>query len=573
MREYDTAYRDFSVELLERQILKGRLVEGLNACVECCDRWTDNGRVALEWIGRDFVRETVTFLALQDAAGRFANLLRSYDIGAGDVVAGLLPRVPELLVVVLGTWRVGAIYQPLFTAFGPAAIYQRVTHPVGSQAKLIVTDAVNRPKLNEVPHCPPVLVVDRGRQSASSFASALASQPTTFEPVTSHGDDPFIAIFTSGTTGHPKCVRYPLRLLLPVALYMLDGIDLRHSDQYWNVADPGWAYGMLYTVVGPLLLGHATTMYDGPFTVDSTVRLIAGQAITNLAAAPTVYRLMMAAGDDTVAPIAGQLRVATSAGEPLNPEVARWCERVLRSPLHDHYGQTELAMLVNNHHGLHHPVKPGSAGVAMPGFELAVLDDALRPVPADTPGTLAVHRTRSPLFTFAGYWRGETPTFRGEWYLTGDTMQRDADGHFFFVGRNDDIITSAGYRIGPFDIESIMMEHPAVAEVGVIGKPDPERTEIVKAFVVLRQGHKPSDDLVADLQQHVRARLSLHAYPREIEFLPELPKTPSGKVQRFLLRQRGGMCGSTAIGSELQRNSNCTAFSCLANEANAVSTI
>ena len=279
-------------------------------------------------------------------------------------------------------------------------------------------------------------------------------------------------------------------------------------------------------------------MYEGAFTVDSTVKVIVRGAITNMTGAPTAYRLMMAAGDDAVAPIGQQLRVASSVGEPLNPEVVRWAERVVRCPLHDHYGQTEIAMLVNNYHGLHHQVKLGSAGVALPGFELAVLDDSLQPVPPGVPGILAVHRERSPLFTFEGYWHAETPSFRGEWYLTGDTMQQDEDGHFFFVGRNDDIITSAGYRIGPFDVESVMMEHPAIAEVAVIGKPDPERTEIVKAFAVLRQGFEPCGELVDELQQQVRKRLSLHAYPREIEFLAELPKTPSGKVQRFLLRQR-----------------------------------
>lgn len=320
---------------------------------------------------------------------------------------------------------------------------------------------------------------------------------------------------------------------------MQDGLDLQVSDRFWNVADPGWAYGMLYTVVGPLLLGHATTMYDGPFTVASAVQVMAAERVTNLAAAPTVYRLMMAAGDASVAPIAGQLRVASSAGEPLNPEVARWAERVLRVPLFDHYGQTEQGMLVNNHHGLRHAVKPGSAGLAMPGFELAVLGDDLRPVADGIPGVLAVRCTRSPLFTFSGYWRAETPSLCGEWYLTGDTMQQDTEGHFTFVGRNDDIITSAGYRIGPFDVESVLIEHPGIAEVAVIGKPDPERTEIVKAFVVLREHYAPSEQLAVELQQHVRTRLSLHAYPREVEFLTELPKTPSGKVQRFLLRQRG----------------------------------
>lgn len=538
MRDYRAAYDGFSLAALERETLQGSLAQGLNACIECCDRWAEEGRLALDWSAADFTRETHSFRALKDASAQFANLLRARGIGPGDTVAALLPRIPELLVVMLGTWRAGAVYQPLFTAFGPKAVELRVTASSGSKAKLIVTDAANRPKLDEVPRCPPVLLIERGKTGPGSFAAALAAQPTTFAPVMLKGDDPFVILFTSGTTGHPKGVLYPLRLLLALAVYMRDGLDLQPSDRYWNMADPGWAYGMLYAAIGPLLLGHATTMYEGGFTVPSTVRMLAERGITNLAAAPTVYRLMMAAGDAAVAPIAGQLRIASSAGEPLNPEVVRWAERSLGRAIHDHYGQTEMGMLVNNHHALRQTIKSGSAGLAMPGFELAILDQDLRPAPPDTPGILAVNRARSPLFTFTGYWQAETPSFQGDWYLTGDTMQRDADGHFFFVGRSDDVITSAGYRIGPFDVESVLIEHPAVAEVAVIGKPDPERTEIVKAFVVLRQGQQPSDALAGELQNLVRSRLSLHAYPREIEFLPELPKTPSGKVQRFILRQR-----------------------------------
>jgi acetyl-CoA synthetase len=538
MRDYADAYRDFSREALEREVLKGRLDRGLSAAIECCDRWASPGRIALEWMSSDGARESLRFGELRDQSARFANLLAARGIGRGDVIAGLLPRVPELLTVVIGTWRAGAVYQPLFTAFGPKAIEQRVTAAGGSRAKLIVTDGANAPKLVEVSDCPPALLIDRGRIGTHDFADALAAQSAEFDPVMLRGDDPFVVIFTSGTTGAPKGVLYPLRLLLPIAVYMRDGIDLQPTDSFWNVADPGWAYGMLYTIVGPLLLGHTTTMYDGPFSVESTARVIVERAVTNLAAAPTAYRLLMAAGETAMEPIAGRLRVASSAGEPLNPEVARWAERVLRCPLHDHYGQTELAMLVNNHHGLRHTVKPGSAGLAMPGFELAVLDDTLNPVPPDTPGVLAVHRTRSPLFTFSGYWRAETPSLRDDWYITGDAMQQDADGHLYFIGRNDDLITSAGYRIGPFDVESAIIEHPLVAEVAVVGKPDPERTEIVKAFIVLRPGHLASEQLAAEIQQHVRTLLSAHAYPREIEFLTELPKTPSGKVQRFVLRQR-----------------------------------
>jgi acetyl-CoA synthetase len=530
MRDYFESVKNFSAADLEGRVLAGSLGGGVNACVECCDRWAKDGAIALEWYGANGERRTLTFAEMRDNAAKFANYLRSLGTGKGDVVAGLLPRVPDLFTVILGAWRVGAMYQPLFTAFGPAAIESRVTAAGGSKAKLVVTDVANRPKLKDVPDCPDILTVGDG------FAEAITSQSSDFAPVVLKGSDPFVVLFTSGTTGKPKGVRYPLALLLPVASYMLDAIDLRPDDNYWNVADPGWAYGMLYAVVGPLMLGHTTTFNEGGFTVESTVRIIADRKITNLAAAPTAYRLMMAAGDEAMAPIAHLLRVASSAGEPLNPEVIRWAERVLHCPLADHYGQTEVAMMINNHHALKHPVKPGAAGLPLPGLEMAILDDDLNVQPANTPGVLAVNIPRSPMYTFTGYWKAESPNIRGDWYITGDTMMRDEDGHFFFVGRNDDIITSAGYRIGPFDVESVVMEHPAVAEVAVIGKPDPQRTEIVKAVIVLNSGVEGSEDLKLEIQQMVRQRLSTHSYPREIDFVAALPKTASGKIQRFILR-------------------------------------
>ena len=530
MRDYFETVKNFSAADLERRTLAGSLSDGVNACIECCDRWAKNGAIALEWYGTNGERRTLTFKEMRDNAGRFANYLQSQGIGRGDVVAGLLPRVPDLFTVILGAWRIGAMYQPLFTAFGPAAIESRVTAAGGSKAKVVVTDVANRPKLMDVPDCPDILTVGDG------FAEAIEPHSTDFAPVMLKGSDPFVMLFTSGTTGKPKGVRYPLTLLLPVASYMLDAIDLRPDDNYWNVADPGWAYGMLYAVVGPLMLGHATTFHEGAFTVESTARIIADRKITNLAAAPTAYRLLMAAGDEAMAPIAHLLRVASSAGEPLNPEVIRWADRVLHCPLADHYGQTEVAMMINNHHALKHPVKPGSAGLPMPGFELAILDDDLNVQPANTSGVLAVNIARSPMYTFTGYWKAEAPNIRSGWYITGDTMMRDEDNHFSFVGRNDDIITSSGYRIGPFDVESVVMEHPAVAEVAVIGKPDPQRTEIVKAVIVLRSGVEGTEDLKSEIQQMVRQRLSTHAYPREIDFIAALPKTPSGKIQRFILR-------------------------------------
>jgi len=537
-RDYAQAMREFSLAGLEKEILSKPLSAGVNACFECCDRHAAGDRVALDWIGKTWDRERITFADYKRSSARFANLLRELGIGKGDVVAGLLPRVPELLTVILGTWRAGAIYQPLFTAFGPSAIESRVTAAGGSAAKLIVTDAANLPKLDYVPDCPSTLVLDRAADGGD-FGAAMRRQSEDFAPVPLHADDGLVMLFTSGTTGKPKGVRWPLKFLLPCAVYVRDAIELRPEDSYWCVADPGWAYGTICTVIGPLLLGHASRMHEAAFTVEGAVRLMAEEKVTNLAAAPTAYRLLKAAGEAVLAPIKGQLRVMSSAGEPLNDEVVKWAAETLLAPLRDHYGQTEMGMVVNNHHGLAHAVKPNSAGLPMPGFALAVLDDALKPAPPGTAGVLAIDRKNSPLFFFDGYVKASTPALTEDWYVTGDTMTMDVNGHFSFVGRNDDVITSAGYRIGPFDVESAVMEVAGVVEVAAVGKPDAERTEIVKVFVVLKKGVDGGEALAKDIQAHVRKRLGAHAFPREVAFVTELPKTPSGKVQRFLLRKMG----------------------------------
>jgi acetyl-CoA synthetase len=349
MGDYEAACRDFSVESLERQVLKGSLDRGLNACVECGDRWAADGRIVLDWISRDFARERISFASLSEAAAR-ANLLRARSIGRGDVVAGLLPKVPELLVVVLGTWRAGAVYQALFTAFGPAAIESRLVGVTGSGAKLIVTDVVNRPKLDNVRDCPPALVIDRGQPGKIDFNSALAAQSAEFAPVMRRGSDPFIMIYTSGTTGNPKGVAMPLAALLQFVVFLRDGMDVRPDDVFWGFADPGWSLGTYAGISGPLVLGQSVVLYEGPFSVESTVRIIAELGVTNFLAAPTVFRMLRAAGDKAVAPIVDRLRIITSGGEPVNPEVVRWAERVLRCPIHEVWGQTvrvsSLASLV-----------------------------------------------------------------------------------------------------------------------------------------------------------------------------------------------------------------------------------
>jgi acetyl-CoA synthetase len=328
----------------------------------------------------------------------------------------------------------------------------------------------------------------------------------------------------------------PIKALVAFRSYMKDAVDLRDDDIFWNIADPGWAYGLYYAVVGPLLIGHGTTFFDGPFTVDTTYRLIQNHGITNLAGAPTAYRLLIAAGPGPAAPVKGKLRAVSSAGEPLNPEVIRWFRDNLDAPIADHYGQTELGMVVNNHHGIPHEIRIGSAGFAMPGYRMAVLDAEDKELGPNIPGVLAVDVANSPALWFKGYLKETSPTIHGGYYRTGDTVELEPTGHISFVGRADDVITSSGYRIGPFDVESALIEHPAVVETAVIGKPDAERTEIVKAFVVLKDGIQGTPELEEELRQFVRKRLSAHSYPREIAFVTTLPKTPSGKIQRFILR-------------------------------------
>ncbi len=538
-RGYDEFRSTFRVEDLAARFA-GDFETGLNACYECCDRHAGSNKVALFWEDKDGRSATYTFDELQALSARFANFLREQGIGPGDRVAALLPRIPELFVVVLGTWRAGAVYQTLFTAFGPKAIEYRLER---SGAKLVVTDLANRPKLEGIAGLPQVMTVaGEGATHPEGdlhFWNEVNRQPESFEPVMLKGDDPFLLLFTSGTVGLAKGVAVPLKALLSMMAYMLYGIGLQEDDAYWNVADPGWAYGLYYGVTGPLLLGHAITFYDGPFTAASTYHVLTKYHITNLAAAPTAYRLLLAAGSEMARQIRGQLRVANSAGEPLNPEVIRWFEEHVGCSIYDQYGQTELGMVVCNYHTMQSSRHPGSMGRPLPGFRVVLLDEHFHEVSPGHTGQVAIDRAQSLLYWFPGYWQQETTTcYHGPYYLTGDTAELSEDGTLTFVGRADDVITSAGYRIGPFEVESCLIEHPAVAESAVIGRPDPERTEVVKAYVVLHPGNAPTPELTTELEQFVKQRLSAHAYPREIEFVDALPKTPSGKIQRFLLRQQ-----------------------------------
>ncbi|MCJ8511722.1 AMP-binding protein [Acinetobacter lwoffii] len=539
MLDYQTTVQDFDLNTVASQYLSGSM-QAVNACYECCDRHADSDAIALYWHGKDGRKEQYSFAELKKYSSQFANFLKSQGIGKGDRVSGLLPRTPELIITILATWRIGAVYQPLFTAFGPKAIEHRIQL---AQSKLVVTDLANRDKLSEISNCPPIVTVHAETEAERyphdlSFWTVLNRQAEACELEILNVDDPFLLMFTSGTTGPAKPLKVPLKALIAFASYMQNAIGLTPEDAFWNIADPGWAYGLYYAITGPLILGHSTLFYEGGFNAESVCDIVKEYGITNLAGAPTAYRMMMAADPAQMAKLRGKLRVVSSAGEPLNPEVIRWFKEVLDVPIYDHYGQTEVGMVVCNHHALEHPVRSGSAGFASPGYRIAVVDEQGHELAADVPGILAVDISQSPMMWFSGYEESRKSPFVGQYYLTGDTAEIHADGSMSFVGRSDDVITTSGYRVGPFDVESALLEHDAVIEAAVIGVPDPERTEVIKAFVILANNFTASSHLEEELGQFVKKRLSAHAYPRLIEFVTELPKTPSGKIQRFLLRNQ-----------------------------------
>lgn len=507
-------------------------------------------KVALFYEGAQGDASQWTFRELRDLSSKMAGFLNAAGVKKGDRVATLLPKLPELIITTLAIWRLGAIYVPLFTAFGPDAIDYRVTD---SGTRMVVTNAAQRPKLTETSSYKEekiavVTIADdigRGMEKGDyNFWNELEKAKSFERPTSVSGDDLFVMLYTSGTTGNPKGVEVPVKALASFHAYMEFGLDIQEDDMYWNMADPGWAYGLYYSLIGPLLFGKSTLFYNAPFNPDEVYRLLSKYQVNNFASAPTVYRALKAAGDKMVKPFSSNLRVASSAGEPLNPQVIEWGQKHWGILVHDHFGQTELGMVANNHHraDLQNPIKMGSMGQSMPGFNMVVIDNDGREKSPGEEGMFAVDIKNSPLFWFRGYWNDAKRTrdkflANGSYCVAGDTVSKDEEGYFYFSGRSDDIILCAGYRIGPFEVESALIKHPDVAEAAVIGKANEMSGEIVKAFVVLMPGVSPCEQLANELQVFVKKHLAAHQYPREVEFVEQLPKTPSGKIQRFLLRK------------------------------------
>lgn len=480
----------------------------------------DPAAVAFTVIESDLSAADLTYGELAAESKRFANALTDLGVRRGDKVATLAGKSRELVVALLGIWRVGAIHVPLFTAFATPAIDLRLS---GSECTVVVADPQQCPKLEPIGG---LTVIQTGQR----FAELLAPQPAEFESVAVGSRGTIVEIFTSGTTGNPKAVPVPLRAISGFRSYLHFGLDVRDEDVFWNVADPGWAYGLYIGIIAVLAAGQRNLLLKSGFDAALTAEVISRFGVTNLAAAPTIYRALSREPKATGLGV----RRASSAGEPLTGDVISWSREAWGFEVRDHYGQTELGMVLVNgwHRGIEHEIVHGSMGRPLPGFAVSVLD-----------GEVAIDVHNSPLFWFTGYVdapekTAERFTANRRWYLTGDVAQENPDGLFFFAARADDVILMAGYRIGPFEVESVLLTHEAVAEAAVVGLPDERLGEALVAYVVLAPGTRPGPELTAELQQKVKREFAAHAYPRAICYVDALPKTPSGKVQRHVLRQR-----------------------------------
>jgi acetyl-CoA synthetase len=517
--------------------------ERYNIGVDVCDRWAarEPERIALTFLGADASMRDYGYGELRAWSNRLANLLRSLGIARGDRVAVLLPQAPETAVAHIAIYKLGAIAVPLFALFGPEALQYRLGN---SGAKAVITNRGGAAKLagirDDLPDLQHVFCIDGAPSGCRDLAAELAGQAPDFDPVDTAAADPALIIYTSGTTGQPKGALHAHRVLLG----HLPGVEMSHDlwpqpgDRIWTPADWAWIGGLLDVLLPALHHGvPVVARRFEKFTAEAAFQLIQDFGIRNAFLPPTALKIMRAVPEpERHWRLA--MRSIASGGETLGAELIEWGRRVFGLTINEFYGQTECNMIVSSCTTVM-PPRPGVMGRAVPGHRLAIVDEAGRVVADDTAGNIAVARPDPVMFL--EYWRDPTATaakFAGDWLLTGDTGIMDADGWIRFIGRDDDVITSAGYRIGPGEIEDCLLGHPAVRLAGVVGKPDPDRTEIVKAFIVLKEGWTASDELARAIQAHVKTRLAAHEYPREIAFLDELPMTTTGKIIRRALRER-----------------------------------
>lgn len=500
---------------------------------------------ALIWESKRGEVEEYTFSDLAHLSNRFANVLvHEVGIQKGDRVFFFLERIPEIFIAILGTLKAGCVIGPLFSAFGPDAVKDRLAD---SGAKVLVTSPALKKKIigifSELPALKKTILVQREKSGEDpndlSYEDAMARASESFHLVKTHKEDHAIMHYTSGTTGKPKGAVHVHEAVVghyATAKYVL---DLQGEDIYWCTADPGWVTGTSYGMFGPWSNGVTQVVYEGGFSSKHWYSFLERHKVTVWYTAPTAIRMLMKSGDELPLQYRfDSLRYLCSVGEPLNPEAVLWGRKIFGTPFHDNWWQTETGAIMIANYSVQ-DIKPGSMGRPFPGIRPAILDDDSNELPPGKEGNLAL-KTGWPSM-FRTYWEKEDlyqSRFSGGWYITGDKARKDEEGYYWFVGRADDVINTAGHLVGPFEVESVLIEHPAVAEAGVIGKSDPIAMEVIKAFVSLKEGREASEDLRRDIQRFVMKRLSSAASPREIEFMSSLPKTRSGKIMRRLLKAK-----------------------------------
>ena len=500
-----------------------RVPEHYNIAEDVCDKHPA-GKLAMIHEHFDGTVREVLWGELQEQSNRFANVLRAHGVEKGDRVAMLLPPTPETAAAFFGTWKAGAILLSMSVLYGDDGIRHRVSD---SQAKVLVTNAANRDRVDPalVEH---VLLLDD---------ALLAQGGPGFEREDTLADDPAQLYYTSGTTGLAKGIVHAHRYLLAHEEFLYCH-DVRDGELFHGMGEWAWAAGIA-PLLGPWRFGAVQLVYqrEGGFDPHTQLAVLSKHGATNVFTTPTAMRSMMAIGDaGTRYP--QKFRIVCSAGEPLNPEAIRWFREQYGVTVLDYYGLTESYPLVANYPFM--DVREGSMGRPMPGWDVQILDEDSQPVPTGERGEICLRARSNPHYPL-GYWRNEEAareTFGGEWFHTKDAARFDEDGYVWYEGRADDVIIAAGYRIGPFEVESACLEHAAVKEAAAVASPDERRGNVVKAFIVLAEGHSAGDELVKEIQDHVRARLSAYAYPRRIEFVDDLPKTLTGKIRRIELRQR-----------------------------------
>ena len=560
LSDYDAECRAFSWASA-RQALAGLPGGGLNIAFEAVDRHAAGARrdhVALRFVSREAPALDVSYAELARQTNRFANVLKGLGVGQGDRLFVLAGRIPELYIAVLGALKNGTVVTPMFSAFGPEPIATRIN--IGAGQVLVTTDGLYKRKIKamraQMPTLRHVLLVAEDGGSTNEpdtldLATLMRGACDAFTTVETQADDPALLHFTSGTTGTPKGAIHVHGAVVTHHATGRYALDLHAEDRFWCTADPGWVTGTSYGIIAPLLHGVTSLIDREEFDAERWYSLLESERITVWYTAPTAIRMLMKSGVELAQRHQfPDLRFVASVGEPLNPEAVWWGKEVLGLPIHDNWWQTETGgIMIANTPAF--DIKPGSMGRPLPGIEACIVEHLetegepprVRVIEQpDVEGELALRAGWPSMFR--GYLNNEAryrKCFAGpnhEWYLTGDLARVDADGYYWFVGRADDVIKSAGHLIGPFEVESVLMEHPAVAEAGVIGKPDPVVGEVVKAFVSLKDGFNPDEALRLDILGHARKRLGAAVVPKDIAFLPVLPRTRSGKIMRRLLKAR-----------------------------------